>query len=203
MESAPVTGPQFHRIGVVANLQKSEVRPFLAEFVQALVREKFEVFVEPRMQPYLASHRGVEMGIGRHCDVIVSLGGDGTILFTARQYADFEIPILGINVGRLGFLAEPLKADTVKRIKEGRFRIQDRMRIAVVVKEGDEAAQVFSALNDVVVHGAGFSRMVRANSGTNWRRRKIRNSGTCLSKSLARSSRMTRSVSIERRIPGR
>ncbi len=155
-----MTHPGFHRIGVVANLQKDEVRPLLAEFVSTLVRERFEVFVEPKVQPYLTSSDGVQIGIGPHCELIVSLGGDGTILFTARQYADLEIPILGINVGRLGFLAEPLKADTIQRMKEGRYGIQSRMRIEARLMEGDKAVQNFSALNDVVVHGAGFSRMV-------------------------------------------
>jgi len=155
-----MTCPSFHRVGVVANLQKEEVRAFLAEFVSELVRCEFEVYVEPHMQSVLHSDAGVEVGIGRQCDVIVSMGGDGTILFTARQYADFEIPILGINLGRLGFLAETYKKDIVQRIKEGRFLVQNRMRIVASVLEGNETIQSFSALNDVVVHGAGFTRMV-------------------------------------------
>ena len=155
-----MTRPNFHRIGVVANLKKEGVRPFLAEFVPDLVKEGFEVFVEPRVQPYLGSLDGVEIGIAKQCDVIVSLGGDGTILFTARQYADFEIPIFGINVGRLGFLAETFKSDTIERLKHGRFCIQKRMRIVAAMTEGERVVQKFSALNDVVVHGAGFSRMV-------------------------------------------
>ena len=152
--------PDFHRVGVVANLKKEEVRSFLAGFVPDLVKAGFEVFVEPRVQPYLGTLAGVQIGVGRQCDVIVSLGGDGTILFTARQYADMEIPILGINVGRLGFLAETFRADTIERIKAGRFRIQKRMRIVAAMIHGDKVVQEFSALNDVVVHGAGFSRMV-------------------------------------------
>jgi NAD+ kinase len=155
-----MTRPNFHRIGVVANLNKEGVRPFLAEFVPDLVKEGFEVFVEPSMQPYLGSLDGLQIGVAKQCDVIVSLGGDGTILFTARQYADLEIPILGINVGRLGFLAETFKSDTIERLKNGRFRIQKRMRIVAAMTEGERVVQEFSALNDVVVHGAGFSRMV-------------------------------------------
>ena len=155
-----MTRPNFHRIGVVANLNKEGVRPFLAEFVPDLVKEGFEVFVEPSMQPYLGSLDGLQIGVAKQCDVIVSLGGDGTILFTARQYADLEIPILGINVGRLGFLAETFKSDTIERLKNGRFRIQKRMRIVAAMTEGERVVQKFSALNDVVVHGAGFSRMV-------------------------------------------
>ena len=155
-----MTRPTFHRIGVVANLQKEEVRAFLAEFVSELVRTDFEVYVEPHMQSVLPSGASVEVGIGRHCDAIVSMGGDGTILFSARQYAEFEIPILGINLGRLGFLAETYKKDTIQRLKEGRFLVQSRMRVVASVLEGNETIQSFSALNDVVVHGAGFTRMV-------------------------------------------
>jgi NAD+ kinase len=155
-----MTSPTFQRIGVVANLDKDEVRPFLAEFVAELTRSGLEVFIEPRIQPFLSSPKDVEIGIGRHCDVIVSIGGDGTILFTARQYAELEIPILGINLGHLGFLAETFKADTARRIKEGRFLVQRRMRIVASVMEGENAVHSLSALNDVVIHGAGFTRMV-------------------------------------------
>ncbi len=155
-----MTRANFQRIGVVANLKKEEVRPFLAGLVPDLVKAGFEVSVEARVQPFLSSLDNVEIGIAGHCDLIVSLGGDGTILFTARQYADLEIPILGINVGRLGFLAETFKSDTIQRIKEGRFRIQKRMRIVAEMRQGDRIVQEFSALNDVVVHGAGFSRMI-------------------------------------------
>jgi NAD+ kinase len=155
-----MTRPSFHRIGVVANLKKDEVRSFLPEFVTELAREKFEIFIEPHMHSYLPANARVETGVGRHCDVIVSIGGDGTILFTARQYADYEIPILGINLGHLGFLAETSKKDTVQRIKDGSFLIQDRMRIVASVRAGDTAIQSLSALNDVVIHGAGFTRMV-------------------------------------------
>lgn len=155
-----MTPSKFHRIGVVANLQKEEARPFLAELIVELTRSGFEVYIEPQIQPLLATTAAVEIGIGRHCDVVVSIGGDGTILFTARQYADLEIPILGINLGHLGFLAETFKTDTVRRIKEGRFLVQKRMRIVANVMEGEKTVQSFSALNDVVVHGAGFTRMV-------------------------------------------
>jgi len=155
-----LTRPSFRRIGVVANLQKEDVRTNLAEFVSDLVRSGFEVYTEPHIQSFLPPDTGAQTGIGRHCDMIVSMGGDGTILFTARQYAEFEIPILGINLGRLGFLAETYKKDTVQRIKEGRFLVQNRMRIVASVRQGEQTIHSLSALNDVVVHGAGFTRMV-------------------------------------------
>ena len=155
-----MTKPSFQRIGVVANLKKEVVRPFLPEFVAELTGSGFEVFVEPRMQPYLTSLDNVTIGIGRQCDAIVSLGGDGTILAVARQYVDLELPILGIKLGRLGFLAESRTSDIVSRIRDGRFEVQKRMRILASLVEGDKVIETFSALNDIVVHGAGFSQMV-------------------------------------------
>jgi len=151
--------PDFHRVGVVANLKKEEVRSFLAGFVPDLVKAGFEVFVEPRVQPYLGRSRAFKSAsaaVRRH-RVARRRRNDP---FHGRQYADMEIPILGINVGRLGFLAETFRADTIERIKAGRFRIQKRMRIVAAMIHGDKVVQEFSALNDVVVHGAGFSRMV-------------------------------------------
>lgn len=155
-----MTKPSFNRIGVVANLKKEEVRPFLPEFVAELTGVGIQVFIEPRMQPYLESLDDVTVGIGRQCDAVISLGGDGTILAVARQYVDLELPILGIKLGRLGFLAESRSADIVSRMREGRFRVQDRMRIMATLVEGDKVIDRFSALNDIVVHGAGFSQMV-------------------------------------------
>ena len=156
-----MTNPKFKKIAVVANLKKDEVKPILKDIVAELLAEGFAVYVEPRMQPYLKSVSGLQIGISRECDVILSLGGDGTMLHVARQFADLEIPILGLKVGRLGFLTETIGADTIKKIKKGKYRIQDRMRITARIKERNKVVASFNALNDVVVHGAGFSRMIQ------------------------------------------
>jgi NAD+ kinase len=156
-----MTNPKFQKIAVVANLKKEEVKPVLKDLVAGLVAEGFEVFIEARMQPYVKSREDVNIGISRDCDVILSLGGDGTILHVARQYEHLGLPILGLKVGRLGFLTETIGVDTIKKIKKGKFQIQDRMRIKARLMEGNKVVGSFSALNDVVIHGAGFSRMVQ------------------------------------------
>jgi NAD+ kinase len=82
------------------------------------------------------------------------------MLMVARRYLDWNIPILGVKGGRLGFLTEPPSAETVARIKSGAYLIQERMRITAVVEENGNVIKEFSALNDVVVHVAGSSRIV-------------------------------------------
>jgi NAD+ kinase len=104
------------------------------------------------------------VGIPDDCALIAALGGDGTILHVATRYAQYETPILGVKAGRLGCLTETLSGDGIPRIKAGRFKIQERMRITASIRQGDETIESFSALNDVVVHGAGFSRMVTLRS---------------------------------------
>lgn len=151
--------PTFQRIGVVANLDKEGVEPLLREFVPELVSQGFEVFVDEQMKSLMGKIAGAEIGIPNNCDVIAAFGGDGTILMVARRYVDADVPILGLKGGRLGFLTEPMQKEIVSRLKENRYKIQERMRISVRIMEGDRAVREFSALNDVVVHGA-VSRMV-------------------------------------------
>ncbi|MBE7705362.1 MAG: NAD(+)/NADH kinase [Cyanobacteria bacterium SIG29] len=87
----------------------------------------------------------------------IVLGGDGTILKTARFYAQYEVPILGINLGRLGFLSQAKSSqieDAVNYILKGAFKIEDRIMLSAC--EGK-----INALNDIVIKGDGFSRTSR------------------------------------------
>ena len=87
---------------------------------------------------------------------VIVVGGDGTLLKAARYYAQFNIPIFGFNMGRLGFLAQakPDEIDYVfEKISSNSFRIEDRIMLETVV---NGVSQV--ALNDFVIKGATFSR---------------------------------------------
>lgn len=87
----------------------------------------------------------------------VVLGGDGTILKTARYYAKYSVPIFGINLGRLGFLsqAKPTQIeDAVDYILKGSFKVEDRIMLSALNDK-------MNALNDIVIKGDGFSRTSR------------------------------------------
>ncbi len=144
------------RVGLVANAEKPEALAYAARLAPELRREGFVV----RGAPELLDVEGVEGPLGERLDVVVAIGGDGTLLRVAREFEAVETPILGIKIGRLGFLAEARTDDGVaRRLRQGRYRVQRRMRVRARV-EADGGGPEFSALNDVVVHGAGFSRMV-------------------------------------------
>jgi NAD+ kinase len=148
------------RIGVVANLHKPEMRTLLDEFVPALLNAGFEVCVDEDTAEARAWPGQVKVGLDKECDIIAALGGDGTILKVARQFSTLSAPVLGVQVGRLGFLAKGRTSDNITLLKEGRYNIQKRMRITAAVKDRGRTVRRFTALNDVVVHGSGFSRMV-------------------------------------------
>jgi len=151
----------FQRIGLAANLAKEDAAGLVARLVPALMAEGFAVFLDDDLPARIEVPEGVVTGIPADADLIMTVGGDGTVLKFARRFADAQIPILGVKLGRLGFLTEGRVEHVARWLREGRFHIQRRMRIAAEVSGGAHAVSTFSALNDVVVHGAGSSRMVR------------------------------------------
>jgi NAD+ kinase len=96
-------------------------------------------------------------------DALFVLGGDGTLLHSARLVAPYQIPILGINMGFLGFLTE-IDLDnlysSLERLITGEYRIEERMMLHCELKRSDKTIQEFMALNDMVVSKGSFSRMI-------------------------------------------
>ena len=155
-----MTPASFQCIGVVANLEKEGVPSLLNNLVPALLADGFDVSVEEVLGGFLDNTESVRLGIPSKCDLVIALGGDGTILRIARERQDEGTPILGFRAGRLGFLAETLSPESIARIKGKGYTIQERMRIDVKVMCEKQVVEQFNGLNDCVVHGAGFSRMV-------------------------------------------
>ena len=147
------------RIGLVGNRR---YRP-LADLLSRLASEAPRIGVELVFESQLADLlQGVE-GTTLHdatLDIILSLGGDGTLLRAARIGCQRGIPVLGINLGRLGFLAGagPEQAeDALRRLVRGQYTIE--RRIALAARIGDEGPEAL-AINDVVIHKGGVARVI-------------------------------------------
>lgn len=100
--------------------------------------------------------------VPKQSDVIISLGGDGTLLASARAVGSHGTPILGINLGSLGFLTQLTPAhleNTLSAVLEKRHRIEKRMVAEVEIEHGPEIEHPF-ALNDVVVDRGSVSRII-------------------------------------------
>ncbi|MCI0585064.1 MAG: NAD(+)/NADH kinase [Chloroflexi bacterium] len=102
-------------------------------------------------------------------DVLVVLGGDGTFLRAARAVADVDVPLLGINVGKVGFLSKVEAGDLVRtldRLSAGQYALEHRMVLEARILRGGASAAVGSpeahvALNDIVVARGSLARVVR------------------------------------------
>ena len=99
-------------------------------------------------------------------DALVVLGGDGTFLRAARAVAETPVPIVGVNLGKVGFLSKAAAGELeglLQKIDEGRYRLEDRLALRGAIHgiEGGEARRTFIALNDVVVARGSLARVVR------------------------------------------
>ena len=95
-------------------------------------------------------------------DLIITLGGDGTILNVAKGAAQADIPVLGINIGRLGFMAG-IEADelaALPKLLTGSYQIEQRMMLEVCIQHEGQAAKHYYALNDAVVSKGAVSRII-------------------------------------------
>jgi NAD+ kinase len=142
-------------------------QPRLGDLVRALSKWASERGIEVVLDPEAAAGAGTP-GLPRHelaaaVDLVVVLGGDGTLLAVARAIGRRLVPILGVNLGALGFLAEIDLGElfpTLEAVLAGRFRIEPRMRLEVTVdRDGVELGR-YLALNDAVVARTALSRMV-------------------------------------------
>ncbi len=106
------------------------------------------------------------------CDVLVAVGGDGTIIHSAHYAAEQDKPILGINAGRLGFLAgvEKEELSLLKNLIDGNYLIDNRMMLSVKHYENNELIKEYFCLNDVVVARGASMHMCEIDASDNGRK---------------------------------
>jgi NAD+ kinase len=138
-------------------------RKLLKMDVECYAKDEFLEKIDPELAKQF--HRIKENELERIIDVLISFGGDGTMLSAANLLLKLNIPIMGVNVGKLGFLAEYSIADLDKALidlVEGNFRIVERSVLEANVKDS-----IYYALNDMVVEKRGSSRMITISAYTN------------------------------------
>lgn len=160
-------------IGLIPNWQKRNAN---------LVVEKIANFFEPRRISFkiadkkradFYSEESLSDQLADWEDslgLIIVVGGDGTILRVARDLACWDVPILGINLGHKGFLAE-IEVEQMERflqyVATGQYSFQERMMIEARLKRGDEELGYYLALNDIVVSRGPFSRIIKVDAFVN------------------------------------
>lgn len=153
------------KIALVVNLEKKNSSELAEKTITYLEKNGVDVFIysDTEDDASLCKLKLEKEDVLKEVDCILVLGGDGTILKAARTLAGKEIPVLGINLGYLGFLAElepkSLTAGLDKLIKR-QYHIVKRMMLHASVSRNNSVIGSFTALNDIVITKGGFARMV-------------------------------------------
>ncbi|MEO5511041.1 MAG: NAD(+)/NADH kinase [Longimicrobiales bacterium] len=148
-------------IGVVGRTALPEVFDTLARLCDAFEARGVRMQVEPQL---VTDNRSAPI-VPAELDLLVTLGGDGTLLRGARMVAAHRAPVLGVNLGHLGFLTSVAVREldeSIDRLFSGDYWIDQRMTLeATVVRADGMSGDAYLALNDAVVHKGGFARIVR------------------------------------------
>ena len=104
----------------------------------------------------------------KRADMLIAFGGDGTILHLARTVALHSVPVLGINLGSLGFMSElePNELERLNALKEWNFAVESRMMLDVTVLREGKPVYSNIALNDAVISKGSVARVVRLDVST-------------------------------------
>lgn len=162
----------FQHIGLIAKPDDVSVIPDLKAVVRLLEGRGCTLSYGPNTASLLQiPEQGLPHDeLGKRCDLLVVLGGDGTLLNTARNTAETDTPILGINRGRLGFLVDILPADIERHLNDvldGHFQDEHRFLIHAELQRDGEILPAGLAFNDVVIHKTDVARMIEIRTRIN------------------------------------
>lgn len=156
---------QIKKVGIISKPKKAEIGELVTPLLEWLRNRKIEVFIDKETAATLPVP---EKCVTRNdmpsvVDLLVVLGGDGTLLATARVLAGKTVPILGVNLGGLGFLTVITREElypTLEGVLTGDFQTQRRVQIAAEIVRADEAIASYLALNDVVLNKGAIARIL-------------------------------------------
>ena len=153
------------RIGIAAKPSKPEAEPILRKLVAWLREHDREVILDqeaagicPELGPGLP-----RADVAAATDLVIVLGGDGTLLSVARLMGSREVPILGVNLGGLGFLTEITLDElfpTLETVLRDQYDVSRRLTLTARVLRAGEVVASFEALNDAVITKTALSRIV-------------------------------------------
>lgn len=150
--------------GIISKPNKPELAQIVPGLLEWFRKHNYQLVVDPETAPYAP---GIELlqreqMVSRQLNFIVVLGGDGTLIAASRAVAKAGIPVIGVNLGALGFLTEvPLENlyPTLEGIEQNRYRVETRSMVHCEVFRKKEMIATHDALNDVVVGKGTIARL--------------------------------------------
>lgn len=152
------------KVGIIGKRNNTEVYSIVRGLVEWLEEKKVEYLVDSELGKNLKLNNTVKQAdIPKHVELVIVFGGDGTFLSVSKQVNEFNIPILGINSGGLGFLTEFTLNELypiMEKILDDDYEIEERgMLSASVYKKGKKFGS-YTVLNDLVINNGKVSRII-------------------------------------------
>jgi NAD+ kinase len=156
---------KFDSVGLVVNYEKEKTRETACRIIDWLNSKKLKVCIEENMGKKIGKQEldcPIEKFL-KKVDLIISLGGDGTLLRAARLAAAENIPVFGVNLGGLGFLTQIGIDDlekSLEKLYQEKYFLDERMMLTCSVERRGKEVKKFTALNDVVIGKGAFARII-------------------------------------------
>jgi len=165
-----MTTANIKRIGIVVKPHQPDALKTICDVVQWLAERRIAVVGGPEIERERIEHEtgcAVEQldhdELAATVDLMLVLGGDGTMIATARMLSDHEVPVLGVNYGGLGYLAEFRIEElysALESILNGNYRLDRRVMLAAELLRGSEVVTHMRVLNDVVINKSALARII-------------------------------------------
>lgn len=152
------------KIGFITNLDKDPHMCYTKELVEWVKQNDCTPLVADAVGEIDSKYNVTSGYMYKNADFVVVLGGDGTILRVARRAAIYNKPLMGINIGTLGYLADCERNNAKEAIKnaiEGNYKIEERMMLEASIERGCSGRDNNIALNEVYITNSVFSRIIK------------------------------------------
>jgi NAD+ kinase len=163
----------FNRIGLITNSGVKAIQTTLTELIEYLDSRERTIILDTCCADLLNDHNldvFDAQELGEHCDLVIAIGGDGTMLMASHILCDFDVPLLGINLGHVGFLADiPADniANTMDEILNGQYVEDVRFLLKGQVFRGKESKFEGYAFNDIIIQKWNIARLVELDTYIN------------------------------------
>ena len=157
---------EFKRIGLVGRPGHSGVVTSMSRLIAYLRSKDLPIMMDDATSKLMGNTTvevGSRMQLSASCDLVVVVGGDGSMLNVAKHVASEGVPVIGVNRGNLGFLTDILPDEIETQLDEvlaGKFTVENRFLLDAVLNDAEENKALGSALNDVVLHPGKAAQMI-------------------------------------------
>ncbi len=151
------------KIGIICKLEKAEPKEILQDLLPLLKRKGCDVYLDTETASKIGLNGYSRSEIASLVDVVIVLGGDGTMLSVSRLVAEKGVPILGVTLGSLGFITEISKEEVlaaVEKMIQSPLAIEERLMLHTQIFRNDNQVASYLALNDIVFNKGALARII-------------------------------------------